>query len=754
MTFVAWIKPESSKGSLLTYRFNDRDGVRVWLKSPDKLAAKFEIRDTDKLPYAIESGKIRLRTWNYIAASYDNSVETVKLWLDGREVKSSKVGKFEIATQGNVRIGAAVTNGSDVFKGELACVQIYNQSLTEQEINAVKDRCPVKVQFQHVGCYADKLANAITSLEGKDPLLDGDPKSREDAVQKCARVALNQGYFYFAIQNGGDCHSSLTAQDTYNIYGLSTKCKRGRGGEMANDVYEVIMFRDQTCWHGWEANGGSCFKLYNEKKTWIDSQASCEKQRGQVAKLNSEDKNYFVFLHLVKPAGLSSSVWIGLSLDSKNNYHWSNGALLEYSNWGPGSPDTSPGNPKNCSKLKDVSGLWEDSECDFTHPYVCERVIPETLREIHVKQMDSHSVLVMWRTSEQNFVTSYYVEYKLKNNDEMQLKVVQNQNTTSLTGLQSHSVYNVRVRAARGAGVGQWSHFKTFSTGPTYPPQINPLPSLRTYIPGKKLVLNCTAEGGPKPTITWYKDRKLINRGQALILRNDTWAPGMYTCKASNGISPDDIALVEVVLMTSPALKNIWGTGGEAELSAKEGDSLSLKCETASTMDTKVTWYKDDEPLSVQLYPSKTILDIKKMSVDDFGVYKCKVENPLGVKARKIKVINAEELTNLKFAIVGLAALSFILLVLVAILVCLLLKARKNRTTESKDEVEEEEDDPLPTLAGPRPSDHDIRVPKVKQTANSTAMPLAAGTKSPYMPLNTDDTPNGGTGITFEATSF
>ena len=96
------------------------------------------------------------------------------------------------------------------------------------------------------------------------------------------------------------------------------------------------------------------------------------------------------------------------------------------------------------------------------------------------------------------------------------------------------------------------------------------------------------------------------------------------------------------VFLASPALKNIWGTGGEAELSAKGGDSLLLKCETASTMDTKVTWYKDDKPLSVQLYPSKTILDIKKVSLDDFGVYKCKAENPLGVQARKIKVINGE----------------------------------------------------------------------------------------------------------------
>ena len=97
--------------------------------------------------------------------------------------------------------------------------------------------------------------------------------------------------------------------------------------------------------------------------------------------------------------------------------------------------------------------------------------------------------------------------------------------------------------------------------------------------------------------------------------------------------------------------------------------------------------------------------------------------------------------------------MSFILLVLVAILLCLLLKATKNSTIESKDEVEEK-DDPLPTLAGPRPSDNDIRVPKVKQTADSTAMSLAGGNKCSRMPLNTDVTPNRGMGITFEATSF
>ena len=142
MTFTAWIKPDRSAGPLLSYKTDSKDGVHVSLKRPNKLVALFQIRD-NVLPYAIESGKIRLKAWNFVAASYDNSSGVVKLWIDGREVASLNVGRFEIATQGNVRIGAA-TSGSYFYKGGIACVQIYNKSLAEQEINAVKDRCPVE----------------------------------------------------------------------------------------------------------------------------------------------------------------------------------------------------------------------------------------------------------------------------------------------------------------------------------------------------------------------------------------------------------------------------------------------------------------------------------------------------------------------------------------------------------------------------------------------------------------------------------
>ena len=49
------------------------------------------------------------------------------------------------------------------------------------------------------------------------------------------------GYRVFALQDGGWCASSPTAEDTYQKFGESQEClSDGEGGAAANQVYKII----------------------------------------------------------------------------------------------------------------------------------------------------------------------------------------------------------------------------------------------------------------------------------------------------------------------------------------------------------------------------------------------------------------------------------------------------------------------------------------------------------------------------------
>ena len=62
--------------------------------------------------------------------------------------------------------------------------------------------------------------------------------SWSDAINKCYKATKNRGFEVFALQNGGWCPSSETAEKTFNKYGKSGDCKNdGEGGPWANQVY-------------------------------------------------------------------------------------------------------------------------------------------------------------------------------------------------------------------------------------------------------------------------------------------------------------------------------------------------------------------------------------------------------------------------------------------------------------------------------------------------------------------------------------
>lgn len=60
---------------------------------------------------------------------------------------------------------------------------------------------------------------------------------QSDAVAKCVQAAKSHDFKVFALQSGGECWSGANAQLTYDKHGPTNRCKDGKGGTWANDVY-------------------------------------------------------------------------------------------------------------------------------------------------------------------------------------------------------------------------------------------------------------------------------------------------------------------------------------------------------------------------------------------------------------------------------------------------------------------------------------------------------------------------------------
>ena len=101
---------------------------------------------------------------------------------------------------------------------------------------------------QRIGCFRDTSRRAIPQLDGRNRLLRGNYQRRKFAIQKCLLVAAKYGYKMFGVQNGGWCASGPHAYRTYAKYGRSNRCRGGKGGPWANDVYRIS---GQRCINPW-----------------------------------------------------------------------------------------------------------------------------------------------------------------------------------------------------------------------------------------------------------------------------------------------------------------------------------------------------------------------------------------------------------------------------------------------------------------------------------------------------------------------
>lgn len=253
VSVFAWVHPDASAtraGPIYEY------GCSMWyFPSTLRLEIRYMVRDRSKTHILGIEGVIKVNAWNFVGTTYDIHAGVAAVWVNESMVMNTSIGtNVELATQGNLTIGAS-NNHEMQFYGKVSCLQFYDQALSVDQIMKIKTRCNQSISpatspdHARVGCYRDTNNRAIPTLEGADPLLVGAYLNRENAIEKCALAAHKRGFRMFAVQNGGWCAASVSAEKTFHKYGQSTYCRGdGEGGPWSNDVYIIKDYKYVGCY--------------------------------------------------------------------------------------------------------------------------------------------------------------------------------------------------------------------------------------------------------------------------------------------------------------------------------------------------------------------------------------------------------------------------------------------------------------------------------------------------------------------------
>ena len=136
ITMLCWLFPGGQDGPIFHYgNVLNSWGVHLWVAGGGLLFVRFTQRD-----YLASSYLKPEDGWRFVGASYDQASGDARLWVDGNVVQTLNIGaNLRLATQDSVAMGRTAGNVR-YFKGRIAQMQVYNVSLTQVQIQTIRDR--------------------------------------------------------------------------------------------------------------------------------------------------------------------------------------------------------------------------------------------------------------------------------------------------------------------------------------------------------------------------------------------------------------------------------------------------------------------------------------------------------------------------------------------------------------------------------------------------------------------------------------
>uniref|UniRef100_F1KRH1 Netrin receptor DCC n=1 Tax=Ascaris suum TaxID=6253 RepID=F1KRH1_ASCSU len=153
---------------------------------------------------------------------------------------------------------------------------------------------------------------------------------------------------------------------------------------------------------------------------------------------------------------------------------------------------------------------------------------------------------------------------------------------------------------------------------------------------GESIVLECLANGWPRPEVRWLKGSQAISAdgdrirrmgsSSLLILKASPSDAGVYTCRASNTQDSVDSSTT-IQVKVAPEI-----TRRPKDVVAQETTDVELDCTASGKPGAVVSWYKNGEAIIASEY---FVIEGNRLRVlglvrNDQGVYQCVADNDAG----------------------------------------------------------------------------------------------------------------------------
>lgn len=107
--------------------------------------------------------------------------------------------------------------------------------------------------------------------------------------------------------------------------------------------------------------------------TWHSARDWCMTNSADLTSISSQEESDFI-ISQVNLTGYQGSFWTGFNHLQSDTWSWTDGVLVNYTNWEATFPVDNVQMPWKCG-YSELTGMWKNAHCDATRGYVCKRPV-------------------------------------------------------------------------------------------------------------------------------------------------------------------------------------------------------------------------------------------------------------------------------------------------------------------------------------------------------------------------------------------